>query len=84
MTREELHRGFVAKAITDSEDFKALVGYIRADLFSQFSRTAIGDDVKLKELHTLSYGIEMILSRCDRYIDAIKRPEDEEETQDEA
>lgn len=79
MTKEELHRGLIAKAITESQDFKDLIAYIRSDLFKQFSQTSIGADEELRRVHQTAYGIELLLTRCARYIDHIQRNDEDEE-----
>lgn len=58
-----------AMRLQENEDFKAVIGWIEADIFAAFKSTKIGNSEELSNVHALSHGFKLVTDRIAKYIE---------------
>lgn len=57
-----------AERLQESEDFKAVIASVEADIFQSFKNVKVGDDEALKQVHTLSLGFNLFRNQLAKYV----------------
>lgn len=73
MKREEVtERAQQAKRLLDNDDFGAIIGCIKSDIFDSFCGTNVLDTERREEIHKVSYAVDLLRKKIEAYISAEK------------
>lgn len=69
---EVLRLSEAASRLKDNADFNLITSEIRKELFASFSKTNVPDVEAREEIHRLSYTLDLIEKRMEKYISVVK------------